>query len=68
MRTPASTHKKVVVVLLDRTSLRGYLNPSNLGDTETIELLTPDGERRNFAIKEVRSIYFVREFADDFEP
>jgi hypothetical protein len=68
IRTPASTHKKVVVVLLDRTSLRGYLNPSKLGDTETIELLTPEGEHRNFAVKDVRSIYFVREFADDFEP
>jgi len=31
-------------------------------------LLTPDGEQRNFAVKDVRSIYFVREFADDFEP
>jgi hypothetical protein len=68
IRTPASTHKKVVVVLLDRTSLRGYLNPSKLGDAETIELLTPDGAHRNFAVQDVRSIYFVREFADDFEP
>jgi hypothetical protein len=68
IRTPASTHKKVVVVLLDRTSLRGYLNPSKLGDTETIELLTPGGEHRNFDVKDVRSIYFVREFVDDFEP
>lgn len=68
IRTQASTHKKVVVVLLDRTSLRGYLNPSKLGDIETIDLLTPDGEHRNFAVKDVRSIYFVREFADDFEP
>jgi hypothetical protein len=33
-----------------------------------LELLTPEGEQRNFAVKEVRSIYFVREFADDFEP
>ena len=31
-------------------------------------MLTPDGEQRNFAVKDVRSIYFVREFADDFEP
>ena len=68
VRTPASTHKKGVVRFLDRRVLRGYLNPSKLGDSEAIELLTPEGEQRNFAVKDVRSIYFVREFADDFEP
>lgn len=68
LRTSASTHKKVVVLLLDRSSVRGYLNPGKLGDTESIEVLTPDGEHRHFALKDVRSIYFVREFADDFEP
>ena len=31
-------------------------------------MLTPEGEHRNFGVKDVRSIYFVREFADDFEP
>ncbi len=68
LRTTTSTHKKVVVVLLDRTALRGYLNPGKLGDSETIDLLTPDGEHREFSVKDLRSIYFVREFADDFEP
>lgn len=53
---------------LDRRVLRGYLNPNALGDTESLELLTPEGEQRSFAVKDVRSIYFVREFADDFEP
>lgn len=53
---------------LDRKVQRGYLNPGKLGDTETLELLTPEGEQRTFAVKEVRSIYFVREFTDDFEP
>jgi hypothetical protein len=67
-RTPTSTHKKVVVRFLDRRILRGYVNPGKLGEAETLTLLTPEGEQRNFAVKEVRSIYFVREFADDFEP
>jgi hypothetical protein len=65
---PTSTHKKVVVLLLDRTTLRGYLNPGRLGDTDTLELLTSEGEHRNFPIKDVRSIYFVRDFIGDFEP
>jgi hypothetical protein len=68
IRTPASTHKKVVVELLDRTLLRGYLNPAKLGEGEAVELLTPAGEHRSVAIKDVRSIYFVREFTDHFEP
>jgi hypothetical protein len=65
---PASTHKKVVVLMLDKTTCRGYLNPAKLGDKETLDVLTPDGEHRNFDIKEVRSIYFVRDFTGEFEP
>jgi hypothetical protein len=47
---------------------RGYLNPTQLGYAETLELLTPEGEHRNLLVKEVRSIYFVRDFDNDFEP
>jgi hypothetical protein len=64
----SSTHKKVVVLHLDGTSVRGYLSPSSLGRSETIDLLTLDGEHRALALGEVKSIYFVREFTDDFEP
>lgn len=67
-RTPASTHKKVVVVFSDRKTTRGYLNPSRLGQSDPIDLLTPDGEHEQIAVGKVRSIYFVREFSDDFEP
>ncbi len=48
--------------------LRGYLNPTKLGEAEAADLLTPEGEHRSFAIKDVRSIYFVREFTTNFEP
>jgi Family of unknown function (DUF6982) len=68
IHSPSSTHKKVVVRFLDRTALHGYLNPSKLGDAETLDLLTPEGEHRPFAVKDVRSIYFVRDFAENFEP
>lgn len=57
-----------MVRFLNRSVLRGYLNPGKLGSSETIELLTQEGERRNFDVKEVRSIYFVREFSLDYEP
>jgi hypothetical protein len=68
VRTPSSTHKKVVVRLLDRGVRRGYLNPGRIGETDTLELLTPEGEHLDLAVKDIRSIYFVREFSDDYEP
>lgn len=67
-RAPASTHKKVVLVLADKKPLRGYLNPTRLGQADPIDLLTPDGEHQEIPLARVRSIYFVRDFADDFEP
>lgn len=67
-RAPASTHKKVVVVLSDKKPLRGYLNPSRLAGTDSLDLLSPDGEHQQLPLARVRSVYFVREFSEDFEP
>jgi hypothetical protein len=67
-RAPASTHKKVVIVLADKKPVRGYLNPGRLGQSDPIDLLTPDGEHEAIPLSRVRSIYFVRDFSDDFEP
>jgi hypothetical protein len=67
-RTSASTHKKVVIVLLDRTSARGYLNAAALGQGEVVDLLTLDGEHQALPLKDVKCVYFVREFKDPFEP
>jgi len=67
-RAPASTHKKVVVSLTDKTSLRGYLNPSRLAHSNPIDLLTPDGEHEEIPLSRVRSIYFVRQFDGEYEP
>ena len=53
---------------LDRKVLRGYLNPNKLGAAEALELLTQEGEQKSFDVSDVRSIYFVREFSEDFEP
>ena len=54
--------------MADKRSLRGYLNPSRLGRADPIDLLTPEGEHQELPLSRVRSIYFVREFSDDFEP
>jgi hypothetical protein len=67
-RAPASTRKKVVVLLLDRTHTNGYLNPATLARAEAIDLLTPDGEHLSIAMPNVKSVYFVREFPEAFQP
>jgi len=67
-RAAASTHKKVIVALLDRKNLRGYLDPAQLGHSDMVDLLTPEGEHEAIPLAEVKSIYFVREFTDNFEP
>jgi hypothetical protein len=67
-RPSASTRKKVVVLLMDRTSVKGYVNASSLGTADTIDLLTPDGELVEIAAADVKSVYFVREFPASFDP
>ena len=67
-RSPASTHKKVVVVLNDRSTLSGYLNPSRLQTVDEIELLTREGAHKPLSLKDVRAIYFVRDFTENYEP
>jgi hypothetical protein len=67
-RTPASTLKKVAVLLLDRSVVKGYLSPAALGRAESFDLLTPDGEHRPIKLDEVKSVYFVREFTESLEP
>jgi Family of unknown function (DUF6982) len=67
-RNPAATRKKVVILLLDGTTLRGYVNSSEVGRTDNLDLLTSEGERRQIELGEVRSVYFVREMEGAFEP
>jgi hypothetical protein len=57
-----------VIVLSSRKALRGYLSPARLGQIDPLDLLTPDGEHQQLPLSSIRSVYFVREFSDDFEP
>src|ERR1700722_4600617 len=67
-RAPSSTHKKVVVMLFDRTPVKGYLNPGELVSAGSIDLLTPDGAHRPISLPAVKCVYFVREFQTPFQP
>ena len=67
-RAPASTHKKVVIELGDKTVLRGYLNPARLAGAESLDLLTTEGEHEQVPVEKVRAVYFVRDLEEEFAP
>ena len=60
-RASASTHKKVVILLLDRTTVKGYLDAGALGRADAVDLLTPEGEHKSIPVDKMKSVYFVRE-------
>ena len=66
-RTPASTHKKVVIELLGKALVRGYLNPTRLAQAEMVDLLTPEGAHEEVPLAKVRAIYFVQNLDEDIE-
>ena len=59
-----STHKKVIVRKLDRDSLHGYVAPSMFVVDGKLELLNPSGKVVMLDLKEIKGIYFVRDFSD----
>jgi hypothetical protein len=67
-RTATSTHKKAAVALFDGAVDQGYLNPQSLGREESVDLLTRDGEHKAIGLRQVKAIYFVKDFVDAFEP
>ncbi len=70
MRKPVATttHKKALVLLLDKSEVQGYLNPGTLGRGSAVELLTREGEYLTLDMGRVKGIHFVREFTDRREP
>ena len=66
-RAATSTHKKVIITFSDGTSLQGYVNPLRLPD-DPLDVLTTNGEHREVPLKEIRAVYFVRDFTEDYEP
>jgi hypothetical protein len=44
------------------------LNPGRLGQTDPVDLLTQDGTHQEIPLAKIRSIYFVRDFSNEFEP
>jgi hypothetical protein len=67
-RASSPTRKKVVVLLLDLTTFKGYVNPADLPGTDTLDLLTPDGEHQAVPAGEVKAVYFVDDLNQPYQP
>ncbi len=59
-----STHKKVIVRKMDRDSINGYVSPTNFVREEKLELLNTAGNVVAIDLKDIKGVYFVREFGD----
>ncbi|HVZ61165.1 MAG TPA: hypothetical protein VG892_10310, partial [Terriglobales bacterium] len=59
-----STHKKVVVRKLDRDSVTGYVSPAAFLVDGKVEVLNTAGNVVGIELKDIKGVYFVREFGD----
>src|SRR3954468_2615320 len=62
--TMASTHKKVVVRKFDRDSLNGFVASNNFVSEGKLQILNTAGNVVLIELREVKGVYFVREFGD----
>jgi hypothetical protein len=59
-----STHKKVIVRKMDRDSISGYVAPAQFVQDGKLELLNTSGNVVAIDLREIKGVYFVREFGD----
>jgi len=59
----ATTHKKVIVRKMDRDSVNGYVSATFISDSK-LELMNTAGNVVSLDLREVKGVYFVREFGD----
>lgn len=62
-----STTKKVCVRCLNQRLISGYVSPPTCLRPDGVEILDRTAQARLIPYKEIRAIYFVREFEDDPE-
>jgi hypothetical protein len=59
----ATTHKKVIVRKMDRDTVNGYVGAAFISDGK-VEVLNTAGNVVSIELKDVKGVYFVREFGD----
>jgi hypothetical protein len=60
----SSTHKKVIVRKTDRDTVNGYVAPANFVVDGKLELLNTTGNVVAIDLRDIKAVYFVREFSD----
>ncbi len=56
------------MVRLDHDAETGYLDPVQLGHGQAVDLLTLEGEHHSIPLSLLKTIHFVRDFDEPFEP
>jgi hypothetical protein len=59
-----STHKKVVVRKLNRDTVNGFASPTDFIVDGKVEILNTSGNVVAIDLKDIKGIYFVREFGE----
>jgi hypothetical protein len=59
-----STHKKVIVRKMDRDTVNGHVAPANFIVDGKLELLNTAGNVVGIELRDIRAVYFVRDFGD----
>ncbi len=59
-----STHKKVIVRKVDRDTVSGHVSPTNFIVEGKLELLNTAGNVVGIELRDIRAVYFVRDFGD----
>jgi hypothetical protein len=59
-----STHKKIIVRKMDRDSVSGYVSPAEFVRDGKLTLLNTSGTVIAIDLREIKGVYFVREFGD----
>jgi hypothetical protein len=59
-----STTKKVIVRKMDRDTIHGYVSPSDFVREGKLELLNTSGNVVAIDLKDIKGVFFVREFGD----
>jgi hypothetical protein len=63
-----STHKKVIVRKMDRDTINGHMSASHFINESKLELLNTAGTVVAIELKDIKVVYFVREFSDTESP
>jgi len=58
----SSTRKQVVVRKLDKEAVKGFVDPASYLRPEGVELLDREGRLVNIPLRDVKGVFFVREF------